>query len=167
MGYDEVLPGIYPLNEYFGGIYTPNVMFFRYPIEEYFALREKRFSCGVISVSSLSYKHALGEGNSSPHFEEDGHLSEAGKQVQANKIRTILRIALYHGHDALVLGAFGCGDYGLNPDEIARIFFEVFQEEEFSDRFKKVIFAIKERKSRGKIIGEEGLYKPFYDQFKR
>lgn len=93
-------------------------------------------------------------------------LSEAGKQVQANKIRTILRIALYHGHDALVLGAFGCGDYGLNPDEVARIFFEVFQEEEFSDRFKKVIFAIKERKSRGKIIGEEGLYKPFYDLFK-
>lgn len=41
------------------------------------------------------------------------------------KIELILRIAEKHGHKNIILGAWGCGAYGCNPHEIAKIFKEV------------------------------------------
>lgn len=42
-----------------------------------------------------------------------------------SKMRTIFRIGLYHGHDALVLGAFGCGAFKNPPSQIAGLFKKV------------------------------------------
>jgi uncharacterized protein (TIGR02452 family) len=58
------------------------------------------------------------------------------------KIRSILRAAAQHGHDALVLGALGCGAFSNSPEIISRYFREIFEEPEFKGRFKKVGFGI-------------------------
>ena len=161
MGYPSVEPGVYPLDINYGGIYTEDVTFFRHEIKEYFRFRDAPFRCGVLTVPSLNHI----EGVASPYCDGQGHLTEEGKAVEKNKIRTILRIGLAHHHDSLVLGAFGCGAYRLFPEEVAALFAEAFEEAEFKGKYKKIVFAIKESKGRGKVIGKDGRYKPFYDRF--
>ncbi len=94
----------------------------------------------------------------------DGLLNEDGIRIQTNKISTILRIALDNGHDAIVLGAFGCGVYHLDPDQIASMFKAVLDKDEFRGRFGKVAFAILERKN-AEPHGKDGKYAPFYRIF--
>jgi uncharacterized protein (TIGR02452 family) len=68
----------------------------------------------------------------------------------------------------MVLGSFGCGVFCLHSDEVANIFREVLNEPEFKNRFKKLVFAIYERKPssrRPDPIGRDGKYAPFYELF--
>ena len=88
--------------------------------------------------------------------------------IEANKIRTIFRIALENGHDSIVGGAFGCGIFRLHSDEVAGLFRDVLNEPEFKNRFKKIVFAIYEGKPsprRREPIGRDGKYAPFYEIF--
>jgi hypothetical protein len=46
------------------------------------------------------------------------------------------------------------------------MFYDVLNEPEFKGNFKKVVFAILERKAKkGFTIGKNGKFKPFYDLF--
>ena len=54
----------------------------------------------------------------------------------------MLREMAGKGHTNLVLGALGCGAFQNPPELVARLFKEVFQEEEFKGRFESVDFAI-------------------------
>ena len=93
-------------------------------------------------------------------------MTEEGKTIEKNKIRTILRIALDNGHDSVVLGAFGCGVFNLLPSEVSKMFYDVLNEPEFKGNFKIILFAILERKTKkGFKIGSNGKFKPFYDLF--
>ena len=66
-----------------------------------------------------------------------------------NKMRTIFRIGLSHGHDALVLGALGCGAVANPPLHIAQLFKQVMEEREFKNKYRKIVFAvIEDRNSR-------------------
>jgi uncharacterized protein (TIGR02452 family) len=89
-------------------------------------------------------------------------------KIEANKIRTIFRIALENNHDSMVLGAFGCGVFRLHSDEVAKLFCDVLNESEFKNRFKKLVFAIYEGKPstrRRNPIGRDGKFAPFYEIF--
>lgn len=93
-------------------------------------------------------------------------MTEEGKTIEKNKIRTILRIALDIGHDSVVLGAFGCGVFNLLPSEVSKMFYDGLNEPEFKGNFKIISFAIFERKAKkGFKIGSNGKFKPFYDLF--
>lgn len=157
------IPGVYPMNINFGGIYSPNVCFFRNNIDKYYSLRTKPFKCSVITVASLDGRKDHDEGI---YCKDDGYLTDEGRIIEKNKIRTIYRIALDNNHDSLVLGAFGCGVYNLLPLEVSKLFVSVLNENEFKNKFKKIVFAIYEGKgSSRKIVGKEGIFKPFYDLF--
>ena len=158
-GYKLDKSHVYPLNTNFGGIYTPEVVFFRNNINEFYSLRDEPFRCSVISVPSLAYKPEY----NSDYFDEDGNLNEKGLEVEKNKIRTIYRIALDNHHDSVVLGAFGCGAYHLKPEQVAPLFKSVLEEPEFKNNFRKIAFAIYEGKgSYKKVVGPQGKFKPFY-----
>lgn len=162
----DSVPGVYPMDINFGGIYSPNVCFFRNNLDNYYSLREEVFECGIITVSSLSNRETNKYTNEERnYFKEDGYLTSIGKEIEKNKIRTIYRIALDNNHDSLVLGAFGCGVFNLLSDEVARLFKEVLDENEFTNKFKVVSFAIYEKESKRKIVGRNGKFKPFYDIF--
>ena len=80
-----------------------------------------------------------------------------------NKIRTILRMGVEQGKDAIVLGAFGCGAYALLPSAVAPLFRVALEEPEFKNKFRLVVFAILERPRRPQ--GVDGKFAPFYREF--
>lgn len=164
----EHIEGVYPMDINYGGIYSPNVCFFRNNLENYYSLRDKVFECSVISVASLSNRQKNDwTDDESNYFNELGYLNNEGKEIELNKIRTIYRIALDNNHDSLVLGAFGCGVYNLMPDEVSKLFLDVLNEPEFKNKFKHISFAIYEGKGTSrKVVGENGKFKPFYERFK-
>lgn len=158
----------YPLDLNHGGIYSPGVVFFRNGKKKDYALRDNTFSCSIITVASLSNRDSnTYTNNQRQYFKDDGYMTDEGREIESNKIRTIYRIAIENGIDSLVLGAFGCGVFHLLPIEVAQLFYDILNEDEFKCNFKKVVFAILERGKRGDPIGEVGKFKPFYDLFKK
>ena len=157
-------PG-YPLDRNFGGIYTPNVTFFRNSKAKFFALRDHAFQCDVITVAALSFNgRTQFSGVEEISFRAaDGGFTPAGEEIMLNKIRTIFRMGVEHGKDALVLGAFGCGAYKLPSDAVVRQFRQVMNEPEFAGKFRLLVFAIME--STKKPNGLNGKFAPFYQEF--
>ena len=76
----------------------------------------------------------------------------------------IYNLALIHGHDSLVLGAFGCGAYHLRPDLVAPLFRDILDEDEYFGRFKDIRFAILEH-GKPEETGRNGKFRAFYDVF--
>lgn len=135
-GYPHRAGNNYPLDKLdFSAVYSPAVTVFREGRE--CDLMEDPFSVAVITCAALN----LG-GRYSLRLTPEGHMPERAVSITRNKVRTILRIGLLHGHDALVLGAFGCGAFHNPPEEMAAIFHEVLEEPEFKDRFRLVTFSI-------------------------
>ena len=165
----ELVPGVYPMDINFGGVYSPCVTFFRHNADSYYALRDERFDCAVVTVASLSNREKNSFTNDERfYFDSEGYLTEEGKAIETNKIRTVFRIALENGHDSMVLGAFGCGVFRLHSEEVAGLFRDVLNEPEFKNRFEKLVFAIYEGKPsprRREPIGREGKFAPFYEIF--
>ena len=166
----EVAPrgNVYPLDINFGGIYSPDVTFFRHGPTEGFEFRKEPFRCGVITVAALSFRESTRYVNEELKYKAaDGGFTPKGNAIQMNKIRTVFRIALANGHDSLVLGAFGCGAFRLPPEAVARQFRRTLDEPEFADRFRAVVFAILEY---GGIFGPGAFsskFAPFYHLFGR
>lgn len=163
------IPDVYPMDINFGGIYSPNVCFFRNNLSKYYSLRDVSFECSIITVASLSNRETNEYTNDeSKYFDNEGYLTIEGKEIEKNKIRTIYRIALENNHDSIILGAFGCGVYKLHPEEVSKLFKEVIEEDEFKNAFKLIAFAIYEGKgNKRKIVGKNGKFKPFYDIFSK
>ena len=157
----------YPLDINFGGIYSPDVTFFRHGPTRGFEFRKESFRCGVISVAALNFRENTYYVNEELKYKaEDGGFTPEGDTIQMNKIRTIFRVALANGHDSLVLGAFGCGAFRLPPEAVAVLFHGVLGETEFAGCFRAVIFAILEFTAKeGAPVGENGKFAPFYEWF--
>lgn len=166
----EVAPrgNAYPLDINFGGIYSPDVTFFRHGPTEGFEFRKEPFRCGVITVAALSFRESTRYVNEELKYKAaDGGFTPKGDAIQMNKIRTVFRIALANGQDSLVLGAFGCGAFRLPPEAVARQFRRALDEPEFAGRFRAVVFAILEY---GGIFGPGAFsskFAPFYHLFGR
>ena len=73
------------------------------------------------------------------------YADPAQAELLREKIRIILRIAAYHGHSRIVLGALGCGVFNNPKERVAELFYHVFMEEEFTGGWwEHIVFAIKE-----------------------
>jgi uncharacterized protein (TIGR02452 family) len=57
-----------------------------------------------------------------PMLSSEGRLYEADELRLAVKIRTVLQVAARHGHDAVVLGALGCGAWKCPSRHVAEVF---------------------------------------------
>ncbi|KAJ4458408.1 putative TIGR02452 family protein [Paratrimastix pyriformis] len=143
----------YPLPE-LGGVYSPDIVFFRGNEERWYPLLENPQTFGVISVAAYSH----------PAVQRDratGQVRLAGKCLPGTraKIASILTMGLRAGHDALVLSAFGCGAYHNPPRHMAELFREAL--EQLSGRYRHVCFAIIDDHN----AGPDGNFAPFRDVF--
>jgi uncharacterized protein (TIGR02452 family) len=76
---------------------------------------------------------------------------EAGDLLQ-KRIHRVLAIARAYGHCVLVLGAWGCGAFGNDPDRTASDFRQAL-EGEFSGAFSEVVFAIADWSAERRFLG--------------
>jgi uncharacterized protein (TIGR02452 family) len=79
---------------------------------------------------------------------EPGSVSQIAETMD-RRIASVLGLAAHHGHDALVLGAWGCGVFANDPQEIAELFAShLLGEGRFARAFSEVVFAVFDRKGR-------------------
>lgn len=142
--------GAYPMDPNTGGIYSGRVTFFRTSQRAGDKLLETPFTCAVVSVAAINR----------PDLDAHGRLLPWAITATEKKIRTMLRIGLAHGHDAIVLGAWGCGAFHNPPEHMAEIFNAVLHEPEFENKFKVVRFAVIEDHN-----SRHSNYAPFDRQF--
>lgn len=98
-------------------------------------MMEDPYNVAVVSCAALNL-----DGRYAIKLTADGHMPQVALDITRCKIRTIFRIGLLHGHDALVLGAFGCGAFHNPPEEVARLFHEVMEEEELFMEFNERVW---------------------------
>lgn len=145
----------YPMDRNFGGIYTPSVTIFREDEAHGYKLMSMPRDLAFISVAGMNR----------PKLDDAGMIDCSLIEPVKNKIRTIFRLGLKHGHDSLVLGALGCGAFCNPPEHIARLFHEVMKEPEFANKFKLIVFAILEDHNSHRRHNSEGNYLPFKREF--
>lgn len=145
----------YPLDRNYGGVYTPDAIYFRESELKGCALLEEPVSLSFITVAGMNR----------PDLTADGMIADHHVGPIKNKIRTIFRMGLVHGHDSLVLGALGCGAFRNPPRHVARLFHEVMDEPEFRNRYRLVVFAILDDHNAHQKHNPEGNFKPFADEF--
>lgn len=142
----------YPMDENYGGIYTPGATMFRRDEKAGFALMDEPYKTDFITVAGV-------------YLSVGRTLSPANCEKVRNKIRTIFRIGATNGDDALVLGALGCGAFHNPPDVVAHLFHEVLLKGPFKHRFRKIVFAILDDHNARKEHNPNGNYLPFEKEF--
>lgn len=125
-------------------IYSPDVPIFR---DNDGNLLNKPLFCSFITSPAVNAKVAL----------EKGFTYEMINKTMQKRIGKILDLAINKEPKVLILGAFGCGVFKNNPNDISKIFaIEIKKRQNQISNFK-IIFAIYD--THGKII------KPFYNVF--
>jgi uncharacterized protein (TIGR02452 family) len=110
-------------------IYSPGVPVFR---ADDGGLLDAPFLCSFITCPAVNAKVVL-ERNASRRSEI--------KEAMWVRVLKVLAIAAEKGHEAVILGAWGCGVFGNDPQEIAELFRRALLER-FRGAFAKIVFAI-------------------------
>ncbi|MGB6301276.1 MAG: TIGR02452 family protein [Rivularia sp. (in: cyanobacteria)] len=130
---------MYKENRYYGSclylddmIYSPQVPVIRDDDDK---LLDKPFLISILTVPAVNA----------------GAVRKNGKKQEINKIEStmlqrtekLLSVAAVNDYKVLVLGAWGCGVFKNNPDDVARYFhYHLLENPKFSGLFEKVVFAV-------------------------
>ena len=121
-------------------IYSPDVPVFR---ADDGSLLDRPYACSFITAPAVNAKVVLER--------DPSRRPEIGVAMR-ERVDRVLAIAASHGHDAAVLGAWGCGVFGNDGEEVAGLFHRALQEG-FRGVFSRVIFAILDWSEDGHFIG--------------
>ena len=110
-------------------IYSPDVPVFRDDCGELLATP---YNCSFITAPAANAGVVLAK---NPEREDEVC------QVMRRRTARVLSIGLCHDHDAIVLGAWGCGVFGNKPHQIARFFVEALATTH-AGRYRRVVFAV-------------------------
>lgn len=138
-----------------GAILTPGVTVFRDSTDGYSVL-ETPYQVDMLSSAAYNLKEGHWGG-------PKGQIGPGGKPSTARysfeegtkmKLRAQLAIAAERGYTNLVLGAFGCGAFGNDPNLIAAWYKELL-DGEFKGVFESVTFAV--LAPAGSVVGQSNL----------
>lgn len=110
-------------------IYAPDVPFFK---------NNKGEKLDAIKKISIITAPAV---NTGVVKKQEPHRVHEIENVMRQRINKVLAISKINGHDTLVLGAWGCGVFQNDPNDIARYFKDALLGD-FNGHFKKIVFAI-------------------------
>eukprot|EP00754_Rhynchopus_humris_P045286 Rhum_TRINITY_DN476_c0_g2::Rhum_TRINITY_DN476_c0_g2_i1::g.1437::m.1437 len=145
-------PYDYPLGDY-STVYSPDVLVVRgaesdgYPVLD--TPRRMAF------VACAAYRDP--PCGPAPDFALPAKV-EAG---MLRKIEAVLTTAVLHGHDAVVLSAFGCGAFRNPPLAVARLFKRALEKPAYAGRLRRVVFAIFNDHNSGGPRNPDGNVVPF------
>jgi uncharacterized protein (TIGR02452 family) len=114
-------------------IYSPGVPWFR---SENGDLLKKPFLASIITAPAPNAKEYL---------KKNPGGRKAIRDTLERRARYVLSIARDNGHRSLLLGAWGCGVFGNNPHEVARVFMSLLKSKSFKGQFERVEFAVFDR----------------------
>jgi uncharacterized protein (TIGR02452 family) len=119
---------------YFGALVTRNVTFID---------KDEPDQFDVISSAAPDLRKNSDE---DLHIKKFGaEAGEARKEILENKIRAIFASAVEANIKHLVLGAYGCGCFLNDSEEVAKIFYNVLNSEKYKNQFSTICFAITEK----------------------
>ena len=121
-------------------IYSPNVPVIR---NDDGTLLDNPYQCSIITSPAVNAKPVLER-----HPSRRAEIRDAMK----TRIAKVLAIAAIHGHEALVLGAWGCGAFGNDGRDIAELFRAALTAQ-FPRVFSRVVFAITDWSPERRFIG--------------
>jgi uncharacterized protein (TIGR02452 family) len=121
-------------------IYSPDVPVLR---DDEGTLLDRPFLCSFITSPAVNAKVVL---------ERDRSRRAEIRNAMDRRIHKVLAIAAAHGHEALVLGAWGCGVFGNDCQEVAELFQQALVGK-FRGVFAKVIFAVLDGSEQRRFIG--------------
>jgi uncharacterized protein (TIGR02452 family) len=121
-------------------IYSPAVPVFR---EDGGDLLETPYACAILTSPAVRA--------SGVQKHRRRRLGEIGP-VMSERILKVLAVAERHGHRSLVLGAWGCGAFGNDGDQISGLFRQAL-ETQYPGAFDHVLFAITDWSEDEKYIG--------------
>lgn len=122
------------------GLYSPNVIFMGSLADN--IIVNHSIPCDIITCAAPNYSVA---------HRYQGVQMEENIRVCKDRIKFVLDIAVDNEVDTLILGAYGCGVFGQDASEIAKIFKE-YLNGEYKGKFQDVIFAIPPSKGRDKNL---------------
>jgi len=114
-------------------IYAPAVPVFR---DDGGNLLRRPFRCAIISCPAV---------NAGVVLDRNRKRRDDVRSAMARRMDRILAVAAAHGHSTVVLGAWGCGVFRNDPDEVAALFAAALQGR-WSGRFDHVVFAVQDTK---------------------
>jgi uncharacterized protein (TIGR02452 family) len=123
----------YPLKES-EALYTTDAIFFKDVNYDYM----QEITCDVVTLPALRLSGVLDTRGNIYHQSKGPEY----RDITKNKIRLMLSLAHKMNCRNIILGAWGCGVYGNDPEVISGYFNEVLVSECYSQLFNKVIFAI-------------------------
>lgn len=113
-------------------IFSPAVPVFR---GSDYALLEKPFLCSVLTCPAVNMSIALrGKGGV-----KEENMRKAKEAMRQRAIR-VIEVAVHHGVDALVLGAWGCGVFRNDPKFVAKCFCDALKS--VQPPIEHVVFAV-------------------------
>lgn len=121
-------------------IYSPAVPFFR---DDRNDLLEQPYACSVITAPAPNAG------------EELRRRPDARPEITRTLLRRtamVLEVAAANGERNLVLGAWGCGVFRNDPDEVAGIFAETLAEPRFAGAFDLIVHAVWSRSEDGENL---------------
>ena len=121
-------------------LYSPAVPVFR---TDDGALLEEIYHCAFISAPAPN-AHALGR--------RAARRMPRVLRVMAERIAKVLTIGAAHGHDTIILGAWGCGAFGNDPAEVASLFHAALTGP-FQGVYQTVVFAVLDFSPEERFIG--------------
>ena len=145
----------YPLPD-LGGVYSPNVFFFRSGESKGYSFLPHPVLLNVVSVSGVR----------SPNVENKGGnfiVDNLSFNLLTKKVRVILEMALQNGNECIIISAFSCGVYGCPPSVVAQIFKNVLKT--YEGCFESVVFSLIEDNNSFKDHNPEGNVLPFSKVF--
>lgn len=121
-------------------IYSPAVPVFR---DDEGALLAEPYRCAFITAPAV---------NAGVVLERDRSRRAEVRATMARRVGRVLAIAALHGHDTLVLGAWGCGVFRNDPTEVAGLFVAALASP-FRGAFAEVVFAVLDSSPERRFIG--------------
>jgi len=118
-------------------IYSPDVPVFRSDDGD---LLEEPYNVAVITSPAVNANHVPPERR--PQI----------IPAMWSRILKVLSVGRLHGHDSMVLGAWGCGAFGNDPTEMANLFYRALNEN-FTGAYTRVVFAIVDWSPERRFIG--------------
>jgi uncharacterized protein (TIGR02452 family) len=121
-------------------IYSPEVPVFRDDDGTLFA---PPYGCAFVTSPAVNAKVVL---------ERDPSRGPEIREAMRERIDKVLAIAAHHGHEALILGAWGCGVFGNDSAAVAELFRAALHGR-FRGAFAHVVFAVLDGSPAQKFLG--------------